>query len=414
MLTNILMVFNLAVKNVFSNWGKNKTIVTILAVSLILIQFLISLSEGFGLQVKTFALDSLVGDLKIINPKSRVDSSIKLNFVIDDSTLDKISKIEGVRGVTTRINIPLVIKSEREFKNVVLVGINKEREKDISFLGKAYNPNNFGNTFKNNGLLIGEDLLKKLKTKNHFKVVASGQDVNEKLIEKAFFINDVFTTNIPNVSELYIFSDIKEVAKTFGFKQNEVSEVSIALVNQKYMESVKAEIKKILPKNSEIFEWGELMKFLKEWLDMMFINLLVFFSVVFLAASFPLSNTLLISVLERVYQFGILQALGLKKPYIAILILFEAIIILTIGSVIGLVIGVLLTMVLNHVGIDVSAFSQGLSGIGISDHLYPVLNLMTTIKVTLLLFVIATVISLYPAIKASLYSPIKALSKKLN
>jgi hypothetical protein len=94
MLTNILMVFNLAVKNVFSNWGKNKTIVTILAVSLILIQFLISLSEGFGLQVKTFALDSLVGDLKIINPKSRVDSSIKLNFVIDDSTLDKISKID--------------------------------------------------------------------------------------------------------------------------------------------------------------------------------------------------------------------------------------------------------------------------------------------------------------------------------
>jgi ABC-type lipoprotein release transport system permease subunit len=306
------MVFNLAVKNVFSNWGKNKTIVTILAVSLILIQFLISLSEGFGLQVKTFALDSLVGDLKIINPKSRVDSSIKLNFVIDDSTLDKISKIEGVRGVTTRINIPLVIKSEREFKNVVLVGINTEREKDISFLGKSYNPNNFKEAFKDNGILIGADLLKKLKTKNHFKVVASGQDVNEKLIEKAFFINDVFTTNIPNVSELYIFSDIKEVAKTFGFKQNEVSEVSIALVNQKYMESVKAEIKKILPVNSEIFEWGELMKFLKEWLDMMFINLLVFFSIVFLAASFPLSNTLLISVLERVYQFGILQALGLK------------------------------------------------------------------------------------------------------
>jgi ABC-type lipoprotein release transport system permease subunit len=308
----------------------------------------------------------------------------------------------------------LVIKSEREFKNVVLVGINTEREKDISFLGKSYNPNNFKEAFKDNGILIGADLLKKLKTKNHFKVVASGQDVNEKLIEKAFFINDVFTTNIPNVSELYIFSDIKEVAKTFGFKQNEVSEVSIALVNQKYMESVKAEIKKILPVNSEIFEWGELMKFLKEWLDMMFINLLVFFSIVFLAASFPLSNTLLISVLERVYQFGILQALGLKKPYIAILILFEAIIILTIGSVIGLVIGVLLTMVLNHVGIDVSAFSQGLSGIGISDNLYPVLNLMTTIKVTLLLFVIATVISLYPAIKASLYSPIKALSKKLN
>jgi ABC-type lipoprotein release transport system permease subunit len=296
----------------------------------------------------------------------------------------------------------------------VLVGINTEREKDISFLGKSYNPNNFKEAFKDNGILIGADLLKKLKTKNHFKVVASGQDVNEKLIEKAFFINDVFTTNIPNVSELYIFSDIKEVAKTFGFKQNEVSEVSIALVNQKYMESVKAEIKKILPVNSEIFEWGELMKFLKEWLDMMFINLLVFFSIVFLAASFPLSNTLLISVLERVYQFGILQALGLKKPYIAILILFEAIIILTIGSVIGLVIGVLLTMVLNHVGIDVSAFSQGLSGIGISDNLYPVLNLMTTIKVTLLLFVIATVISLYPAIKASLYSPIKALSKKLN
>lgn len=55
MFINILIIIKLAYRNVFSNWSRNKVIVMIIAVAFTLIQMLLALSEGFGLQVENFA-----------------------------------------------------------------------------------------------------------------------------------------------------------------------------------------------------------------------------------------------------------------------------------------------------------------------------------------------------------------------
>ena len=147
MLKNLRVVFNLAFKSVFNNWAKNKVIIVIIIVSIMLIQILLSIAEGFKGQVKSFVLDSLVGNIKIMNPQYKIDNSIKNNFVISDDIIEQIANIEGVKGVTKRIQIPVVLKSEREIRNGILVGIDTNTEKDLSFIGKSYDYTKFKEVF---------------------------------------------------------------------------------------------------------------------------------------------------------------------------------------------------------------------------------------------------------------------------
>ncbi len=411
MLRGLLVVWKLSLKSVFSNWHKNKVIISIIAVSFILIQILLSIAEGFGNQVKNFALDSLVGNLKIMNPNYKIDSSLKNNFIISDELLDKISKINGVKGVTKRIQVPVVLKSEREIKNGVLVGIDTSTEKDLSFIGKSYDYNKFANVFKDDNTLIGQKLLGKLKTKKSFKIVVAGQSANDKLIESAYFIQDTYVSGLPKVEETFVFANIKAVAKIYNMK-NSVTEVSIILFNDDDLPRVYSEIEPILPEKTKLYTWGDINPFIKNWLDMMSLNMMIFFSIIFFAATIPLANTILISFLERIHEFGILQSLGFRKSYLFMFIMCESTLILIIGISIGLIVGIVISCILASIGIDISPFAKGAGNLGLGNYIYPKVNIINTLKVAGLMLSLGIVASLYPSIRATLYNPIQALSKR--
>lgn len=411
MIKALLTIVKLAFKSVFSNWYKNKVIISIIAVSFMLIQLLLSSAEGFGNQVKNFALDSLVGNLKIMNPNYKIDSNLKNNFVISEDTLAKIANIKEVKGVTKRIQIPVVLKSEREIKNGVLVGIDTSTEKNLSFIGKSYDYTKFSELLVNREVLIGEKLLKKLKTEKSFKIVASGQNTNDKLIEEAYFIKDTYTASLPNVEDIYIFANIKDVAEIYEMG-DKISEVSIVLYDDKDINSVYQIVEQMLPKHTKLYTWGDINPFLKTWLDMMFVNMMIFFSVIFLAATIPLANTILISVLERIHEFGILQSLGFRKSHLFIFIMCEATLILVIGIIMGVVLGLLVSYILAYVGINISPLAEGASRLGLGNYIYPKVNVFNTLKVAGLMLLLGVVSSLYPSIRAITYNPIQALSKR--
>jgi len=405
------MIFNLARKSVFNNWAKNKVIIIIIIFSIMLIQILLSVAEGFRGQVKNFVLDSLIGNLKIMNPQYKIDSSIKNNFIIDDAILQQIADIPEVKGVPARIQVPTVFKSEREIRNGVIVGINTKTEKDLSFIGKSFDYNKFAETFANNGILIGQELLDKLETEKHYKIVASSQNVNDKLVETAYFINDTFTSTLPHVEETFAFTDINFVAETYGLGKA-ITEVSIVLYDDNNLDIVFAKVKPLLPVGVDLYTWGDLNPFFKGWLDEMYIVLMVFFSIVFFAATIPLMNTILISVLERIHEFGIMQALGFKKSYLFFYIMFEAAIILVIGITIGAILGLLISIFFAHVGLNISPFAGGAANIGLGNYIYPKVDAAGALKIALAMLGLGIVASIYPSIRAILYNPMQALSKR--
>ena len=124
---------------------------------------------------------------------------------------------------------------------------------------------------------------------------------------------------------------------------------------------------------------------------------------------FGIINTMLMAVLERTRELGMLMAIGMNKRKIFSMIMIETVLLALVGGPLGLLLGFLSVRYFNHVGVDFSAFSDALKQFGVNDKIRPLLD--TSMYLTTLLAVICTALisSIYPAVKALKLKPAESI-----
>jgi len=128
-----------------------------------------------------------------------------------------------------------------------------------------------------------------------------------------------------------------------------------------------------------------------------------------LALAFGIVNTMLMAVLERVRELGVLMALGMKRGNVFMMILVETFFLSTAGGPLGLLAGYLTISWLGERGIDLTNYSAGLESIGYESILYPTLEPVDYLQIVIGVLITAFLASLYPAWKATRYKPVEAL-----
>ena len=132
--------------------------------------------------------------------------------------------------------------------------------------------------------------------------------------------------------------------------------------------------------------------------------------VVFVAMGFGIVNTLLMAVFERIREFGLLKALGMKPGWIVKEVITESSILLFFGIFLGNLLGILTVLPLANKGLDLSALAMGMQSFGMPRVIYPVLNAVEMAGSSLAVFVLGALISLYPAVKAGRFTAVEALT----
>jgi ABC-type antimicrobial peptide transport system permease subunit len=130
-----------------------------------------------------------------------------------------------------------------------------------------------------------------------------------------------------------------------------------------------------------------------------------------LALIFGIINTMLMAVLERMKELGMLMAVGMNKPKIFIMVVLETIFIASIGAPIGMLLGIGTVRYLNKVGINLSSWSRALEEFGMSEIVRPEVNGDTILTITIAVVITAILAAIYPALKAIKLKPVEALRK---
>jgi ABC-type antimicrobial peptide transport system permease subunit len=128
-----------------------------------------------------------------------------------------------------------------------------------------------------------------------------------------------------------------------------------------------------------------------------------------IALIFGIINTMLMAVLERYRELGMLMAIGMNKWRVYMMIVIETIFLSLVGGPLGILLGMLTMNWLGIQGIDLSAYSEGLREYGYSNILYPYIENSTYIYVTIGVIITALLGALYPAYKAIKLNPTEAL-----
>ncbi|CAG0933888.1 hypothetical protein PLCT1_02511, partial [Planctomycetaceae bacterium] len=139
---------------------------------------------------------------------------------------------------------------------------------------------------------------------------------------------------------------------------------------------------------------------------MAWVVLVVFFGIVAAAVA----NPVLMAVLERTREFGIMLAVGTSRGRVLRIVVYEAMILGVLGLLIGNALGLGIAALFARVGIDLGAFGSAVRTMpGLEDVVYPVIRLDRSVLVSLVVFATACLTSLYPAAKAALLEPVAAI-----
>ncbi len=205
--------------------------------------------------------------------------------------------------------------------------------------------------------MVGRKLLERLETELGKRVVVMSQDPDNNIADRGFRIVGVYKGKLAALEETFVYagrSTVQGMLKLDG----QVSEIAVTGKDYRNVSDLKAQVEAAAGADRQVLAWNELDSYLGTMLGVMDGFVLVWIIVIFLALSFGLVNTLMMAVFERIREFGLMQALGMKPASILYQVLLESLMLLALGLLLGNLLAVLSIMPLRD-GWDLAAVAEG-------------------------------------------------------
>ncbi|AFV00342.1 ABC transporter permease [Simiduia agarivorans] len=312
------------------------------------------------------------------------------------------------RHWSQRIRVPAVIASERETTGVQLLAIDPQREAHLSFIAQAVVHGRYLENADDPGIIIGESLADQLETRLGRRIVVMTQGPDNQVADRGFRIVGIYRTALKNREKMWAFISLNTAQQFLGVG-DDVTEIGWQLPDYNQAPAVAATLARDAG-NADSRAWQDIDKFLNSSLSMMDGFVLVWILIVFTALSFGLVNTLAMAVFERMREFGLMKALGLKPSAIVLLVLAESLSLIALGLALG---NALAWVSIRSMagGIDISAVAQGMEMMGASAVLRPALYTHDLWLANAVVLGLGTLASCLPAWRAARLDPIAALRK---
>jgi putative ABC transport system permease protein len=397
----------IAWRNIIRN--RYRSLITIAAVTLgfTSLIFIRAFIDGADYQMIENYTDLVTGHIKI----ERIGFQELMGL---ERSIDNPRQIESILkntpAVTTfspRIKDNVLVSSTEGSAGVLLVGVDPVREPKITKLNKKIREGAY--LAQADQIVIGKDLRKILKVDIGDKVVLMGQGADGSLASGAYRVCGILDTGAEEIDKTLALITLK-AAQDLLVLEDKVSEFSIRTKNVNKVDALAAALRTKL--NTGIYEvmtWKEISPMTVQWLefDRAFSNIILF--IVMLVVAAGILNTILMSVLERVREFGIMLALGTKRAQMVSMVLLESAILGSIGMLCGGSLGAGLAAYFNAKGIDLSGFSNALNSYYAGSVIYPRLDLGYLVWAGLIVLFTSIIVGIYPAWKIANLRPVDAV-----
>src|SRR5450755_1893214 len=194
-------------------------------------------------------------------------------------------------------------------------------------------------------------------------------------------------------------SDVRDSMRGFS-KQPSYSTISVRVKNPKQVDAVEQAIKKL---GFNTFSILDATRSLRQFFAVLDLFLGIFGSLALAVASIGIVNTLVMAILERRREIGIMKAIGASDGDVKKLFFAEAGVMGIFGGVVGVLLGWLIGRVIN-LGTNIYLRRQHFP----SEHLWAVPWWLVAFAI-LFAFIVSLISGLYPAGRAARLDPVQAL-----
>ena len=255
------------------------------------------------------------------------------------------------------------------------------------------------------GLTITDKALD-YRIRNKVQVTISDKAGNP--IQGLFRVCGIYKTTNTGFDQSSAFVNAGELARLYGGNEILTHEIAILLKNIDDVDIVRNKLSLISGDNS-VRTWKELAPDAALMNDYMIMYYFMFIGIIMLALAFGIINTMLMAIIERTKELGMLMAIGMNRRRIFTMIMFETVFLTFVGAVAGMLLGWTILEVLGKTGIHFTGWGEGFEAIGFAAKVYPVVTPQFFAFTTIMVIVTAIIASIWPARKALKLIPVEAL-----
>ena len=404
------MILLMAWRNIWRNKARSMVIMLSVAIGLLAGIGVLALYKGMMKSRVRTVIDSEVAHLQLHHADFKKDYHPAYLLPGANALLQKVQSYPEVKMAAPRSLAQGMLVTTTGSAGVQINGVVPQLEYGASHLREKLITGEGFHEAKKNEILVGKKLADKMKLKTGSKLVLTFTDTADNLVSSAFRVAGIYQSGNAPLDEANVYvllTTLNELLLT----GDAFHEIAILLNRDEDLQAVQEKLRSAYPSLlveswKEISPETELMvKTVDEYSYIIMIVILV-------ALAFGILNTMLMSVLERTKEIGMMVALGTPRLSIFLLVLLETVFLTIAGTPIGLLAAYLITGHYQKHGLDLSGMGKDMmASFGFDTTIYPSFPWEKLIIILILVVGTALLSCLLPALKALRLKPVEALRR---
>ncbi|MBN1384813.1 MAG: ABC transporter permease [Elusimicrobia bacterium] len=406
------LFLKLAWRNVFRNKRRTFIAGTAIGVGLASLIFTDALIIGMKDNMVKSATASFLGEGQIHKKGFRDTMETEDTINNLDTVVAGLKKESIVERFSVRTLAFGMITSPANVESVSVVGIDPEKEKYLSLVDDSIIQGSYFSGKRITDIVIGSKLAEFLEAGLGDRVVITvPQAKTGELSQDLFRISGIFKSGISELDKGIVLIDINKSRKMLSLK-GRAHEIALKFTDIKYGSEEKNPFwAKYSRHGNEALGWTVILKDLSSALELTDFSVAITAAVLFGIVVFIIINTLFMSIYERMFEFGVIKAVGTRSLRVAVMIVYESCALALVSIVCGSALGYLATYIVSVTGINYSGIE--FAGVTFLEKIYPVLTVKQFILYPVWVFLFTAVAGIYPGIYAARMSVVKAIRTTL-
>ena len=402
-------LFTLASRNVYRH--RHRSIVTTLAMAFACTMMIVfaALMDGFRIGSERNVVSMNTGDIQIHQPDYRDDPDIYSLIEQAGAIVEQHQQLGFY--ATVRLFAYGLMASDESSSGVQLRGIELETEPTVTDIDQHVMTGQWLSGDDPHGVVIGKKLSKLLDVGLGDELIFVGQTADGYMANDRFEIRGILKSVSAAIDNGGVFMSNTMLRELITLPKGAHEVVLMRHDRTTDLAAVTAQVKSRVGEQLEVMNWQQLMPIINRFIETAHLQTLIMMIFTYIAVGSVVLNAMLMSVFERIHEFGIMKAIGVKPQQLIVLIYIEMFIQTFLAVLLALGAGSVLSWYIQENGLDMSSLADGISfaGLAFDPVWYAALTSNALMMPSVFLFIIAAIAVIYPAIKVAVIQPVEAI-----
>ncbi|MCF8257197.1 MAG: ABC transporter permease [Flavobacteriales bacterium] len=329
------MLLRLAYRNIWRN--KRRTAITLMSVffAVILSTLMMSMKEGMYARMMDSMIGAYSGFVQVQSAEYLPDRSLDDALMMSDGIDSSIMSTRHVTGWVPRIESFALAASDETTKGAMVVGIDPVAEKDHTDMAARVSDGAYLEP-DDKAVLLGSGLAKKLGLAVGDTIVLIGMGYQGSTATGKYPVKGLVKFGSPELSKQLVILPLKEAQWFFG-AEGMCTNIVVLMDNSDRSTKIVSDLSGSLPTGLVAHDWEVLMPDLKHMIETDRKEGYVFMFILYMVISFGIFGTMLMMLAERMHEFGVLVAVGMKRWRLAAVFWLEVVMLALLGSILGMI-----------------------------------------------------------------------------